>query len=35
MMNFYDLDHGGSLGYNEFMKFCLPCDNPEVRAEAC
>ena len=27
MMQFYDLDNSGSLGYTEFMKFILPCDN--------
>ena len=35
MMQFYDLDHGGSLQYNEFMKFILPCDNTDIRADAC
>lgn len=33
-MNFYDLDNGGSLSYNEFMKFILPCDDPQLRADA-
>ena len=31
--NFYDLDNGGSLSYNEFMKFILPCDEPQLRAD--
>jgi Ca2+-binding EF-hand superfamily protein len=31
MMQFYDLDAGGSLSYDEFMKFILPCDNIELR----
>lgn len=35
MMTFYDLDNGGSLSYNEFMKFILPCDNEKLREEAC
>ena len=35
MMQFYDLDAGGSLSYNEFMKFILPCDNTDLRAECC
>ena len=35
MMSFYDLDHGGSMGYNEFMKFILPCDNADLRTEVC
>ena len=35
MMQFYDLDSGGSLSYNEFMKFILPCDDEEIRADAC
>ena len=35
MMQFYDLDTGGTLSYNEFLKFILPCDNTEIRAEAC
>ena len=30
-MQFYDLDGGGSLSYNEFPKFILPCDNEELR----
>ena len=34
-MQFYDLDGGGSLSYNEFMKFILPCDDEEIRADAC
>lgn len=35
LMQFYDLDAGGSLSYEEFMKFILPCDNMELREEAC
>jgi hypothetical protein len=35
MMQFYDLDSGGTLSYNEFLKFILPCDNTDIRAEAC
>ena len=35
MMGFYDLDNGGSLSYNEFMKFILPCDNEQLRTEVC
>lgn len=23
------------MSYNEFMKFILPCDKPELREEAC
>ena len=34
-MQFYDLDSGGTLSYNEFLKFILPCDNTDIRAEAC
>ena len=34
-MQFYDLDSGGTLCYSEFLKFILPCDNPEIRTEAC
>ena len=28
MFQFYDVDSGGSLSYDEFMKFILPCDEP-------
>ena len=35
MMSFYDLDHGGSLSYDEFMKFILPCDDQNLRGDAC
>ena len=35
MMQFYDLDGGGSLSYNEFLKFILPCDNVQLREDAC
>ena len=35
MMQFYDLDAGGSLSYEEFLKFILPCDKPDLREEAC
>ena len=35
MMQFYDLDGGGSLTYNEFLKFILPCDNEELREAVC
>ena len=35
LMQFYDLDGGGSLEYNEFLKFILPCDNEELREAAC
>jgi len=35
MMQFYDLDQGGCLSYNEFMKFILPCDDSDIRADAC
>ena len=35
MMQFYDLDGGGSISYNEFMKFILPCDNGQLREDAC
>lgn len=35
LMSFYDLDNGGSLSYEEFMKFILPCDNTKLREEAC
>ena len=31
LMQFYDLDGGGSLSYNEFLKFILPCDDEELR----
>ena len=34
-MQFYDLDGGGSLSYNEFLKFILPCDSEELREAAC
>lgn len=34
-MQFYDVDGGGSLNFEEFMKFILPCDNPDIRAAAC
>lgn len=27
MCTFYDLDNNGSLEYEEFMKFILPCNN--------
>lgn len=27
LMQFYDLDGGGSLSYTEFLKFILPCDD--------
>ena len=27
LVQFYDLDNSGSIEYNEFMKFVLPCDN--------
>ena len=32
---FYDLDAGGSIGYSEFMKFVLPCNNPQLREDVC
>jgi hypothetical protein len=35
MMQFYDLDGGGSISYNEFMKFILPCDNSKLREDCC
>lgn len=35
MMQFYDLDNSGSLGYNEFMKFVLPCDDSKLREDVC
>ena len=35
MLQFYDLDAGGTLGYNEFMKFILPCDDKQLREDAC
>lgn len=35
MMQYYDLDGGGSLSYDEFLKFILPCDDTDLRAEAC
>jgi len=35
MMMYYDVDGGGSLTYEEFMKLVLPCDNDDLRAEAC
>jgi hypothetical protein len=34
-MQFYDLDGGGSLSYNEFLKFILPCDKEELREQVC
>lgn len=34
-MQFYDLDGGGSLSYNEFLKFILPCDDEALREAAC
>jgi Ca2+-binding EF-hand superfamily protein len=35
MMQFYDLNGGGYLSYNEFLKFILPCDDEELREAAC
>tara|TARA_B110000285_G_C15094162_1_gene600898 strand:+ start:303 stop:599 length:297 start_codon:yes stop_codon:yes gene_type:complete len=35
MMQFYDLDGSGSLSYNEFLKFILPCDDAQLREDAC
>ena len=35
MMQFYDIDSGGSLSYEEFLKFILPCDDQPLREEAC
>lgn len=35
MLQFYDLDAGGTLGYNEFMKLILPCDDKQLRTDAC
>ena len=35
MIQFYDLDGGGFLTYNEFLKFILPCDDEELREQAC
>ena len=35
MMQFYDLDNSGSLQYDEFMKFVLPCDDAKLREDAC
>jgi hypothetical protein len=32
-MNFYDLDSNNSLEFNEFMKFILPCDDSDLRAD--
>jgi len=35
MFQFYDLDSGGSLSYEEFLKFILPCDDPNLRGDVC
>ena len=35
MMNTYDIDKNGFLNYNEFLKFVLPRDIPELRADVC
>ena len=35
MVRFYDLNSNGSIGYSEFMKFCLPCTNPALREDVC
>ena len=35
MLAFYDLDNSGSVTYNEFMKFVLPCHNPQLREDVC
>jgi hypothetical protein len=35
LLQFYDLDGYGSLTYNEFLKFILPCDNEELREQVC
>jgi len=35
MMQFYDLDGSGNLSYNEFLKFILPCDDAQLREDAC
>ena len=34
-MQFYDLDGSGNLSYNEFLKFILPCDDAQLREDAC
>ena len=35
LMNFYDLHANGYLTYEEFLKFILPCDDKNLRADAC
>jgi hypothetical protein len=35
MIQFYDIDNSGSVTYEEFLKFILPCSNPQLREEVC
>lgn len=35
MMQFYDVDGSGQISYEEFMKFCLPIDDKDLRSDCC
>ena len=34
LVKFFDSDEDGKLNYTDFMQVLLPCDNPDLRAEA-